>query len=187
VFCRNTPPSPRLVAPLADHFENLYCVLVGCKTFTLLPPADVAFLTESTLKASRYRLKHNGNGSDGGGDGDGGDRAPVVDHRVTVDDLEVTEEGCPSDTVPWIVSDPDDPDAVTRYPALRHAHPLRVHVHAGEVLYIPPLWYHQVSQTCVTVAVNFWFDMAFDCRFVFYQHIRRSKRIAVDDENVSDT
>ena len=141
----------------------------------------MAFLTESKLKASRYRLKRNASDGDGGGD-----RAPVVNQRVTADDLEVTEEGCPSDTVPWIVSDPDDPDAYTRYPALRRAHPLRVHVHAGEVLYIPPLWYHQVSQTCVTVAVNFWFDMAFDSRFVFYQHIRRSKRIAADDDNVSD-
>jgi jumonji domain-containing protein 7 len=29
-----------------DHYENIYCVVRGEKVFTLLPPADVAFLGE---------------------------------------------------------------------------------------------------------------------------------------------
>eukprot|EP01042_Synura_sphagnicola_P004252 gene4252-biopygen4579 len=31
------------------------------------------------------------------------------------------------------------------------------------------MWYHRVSQTRVTVAVNFWYDMRFDFRYVFSQ------------------
>ena len=155
-----------------DHFENLYCVVAGCKTFTLLPPADVAFLTETILPARRYRLRDGVAAPSSADDTD--TMVPVVHRRIAADELETTDDACPSDNVAWIVSDPDDPAAVAQYPALRHAHPLRVHVRPGEVLYIPPLWYHQVSQLCATIAVNFWYEMAFDHRFVFYQHIRRS-------------
>mmetsp|Transcript_69360 Transcript_69360/g.119179 ORF Transcript_69360/g.119179 Transcript_69360/m.119179 type:complete len:424 (+) Transcript_69360:83-1354(+) len=41
------------------------------------------------------------------------------------------------------------------------ASPLVVEVHAGEVLYLPAMWYHQVEQCGITVAVNFWHDMNF--------------------------
>lgn len=53
-----------------------------------------------------------------------------------------------------------------------HAHPLRVSVKAGETLYLPAQWYHQVEQRGVTVAVNYWHDMAFDCKYVMQQFLR---------------
>ena len=45
-------------------------------------------------------------------------------------------------------------------------------MNAGEVLYIPSMWYHYVTQTCLTIAVNYWYDQRFDFRYVFYQTIR---------------
>ena len=43
-----------------------------------------------------------------------------------------------------------------------------------EMLYLPSLWYHRVTQTRETVAVNYWYDMRFDsphwCYFNFMQH-----------------
>ena len=89
----------------------------------------------------------------------------------------LSSSGCPSERLAWIDSDPDDPSAYTHHPNLHLTHPRRVVVRAGEILYIPALWYHQVSQTCVTVAVNYWYDMKFDHRWVFYQHVRRSSAV----------
>ncbi|KAK6360150.1 hypothetical protein TWF730_006303 [Orbilia blumenaviensis] len=49
--------------------------------------------------------------------------------------------------------------------------PMRVEVKAGEMLYLPALWYHQVAQRVdedegVCVAVNYWYDMDFSGPFV---------------------
>lgn len=41
----------------------------------------------------------------------------------------------------------------------------RVEVRAGETLYLPAMWYHRVQQRGFTIAVNHWYDMAFDDRF----------------------
>ena len=34
--------------------ENMYCVVRGTKTFTLLPPSDIAFLDEQTYQEGSY-------------------------------------------------------------------------------------------------------------------------------------
>ena len=41
-----------------------------------------------------------------------------------------------------------------------------------QVLYLPSLWYHAVAQRSSeagepVVAVNFWYDMAFDCKAAY--------------------
>ena len=38
-------------------------------------------------------------------------------------------------------------------------------VRAGQVLYIPAMWYHRVSQSQFTIAVNYWYDQRFDHRY----------------------
>lgn len=48
--------------------------------------------------------------------------------------------------VPWIPLDPLDPD-LERYPQYRRARPLRCSVKAGEMLYLPSLWFHHVQQS----------------------------------------
>jgi len=138
-----------------DHFENMYAVVSGQKIFTLFPPTDAAFLPESEYPTIRYYLEDNGQNA----------------MR-----LGLTSTGCDFPTLRWIHYDPDAACSFHRgsAPELSHfAHPMRCSLSAGEVLYIPAMWYHRVSQTCRTVAVNYWYDQRFDFRYVFYQMVRR--------------
>ena len=36
-----------------------------------------------------------------------------------------------------------------RFPLLKMAHPIQVRVNAGEMLYLPSLWFHRVTQVCM--------------------------------------
>lgn len=51
--------------------------------------------------------------------------------------------------------------------------PLIVDVNAGEMLFLPALWYHKVEQECdqdgLCIAVNYWYDMDYDFRYVWQQ------------------
>lgn len=40
------------------------------------------------------------------------------------------------------------------------------------MLYLPALWYHRVSQKGITVAVNYWHDMQFDHKYVYYRFLQ---------------
>lgn len=37
---------------------------------------------------------------------------------------------------------------------------------------MPALWYHRVSQKGLTVAVNYWHDMQFDHKYVYYRFLQ---------------
>ena len=65
--------------------------------------------------------------------------------------------------MPWVCVDPQSPD-LARFPDFSNASPVEVDVHEGETLYLPPMWYHQVShplEGAVTIAVNTWRDQNF--------------------------
>lgn len=51
---------------------------------------------------------------------------------------------CPQ--VPWIPLDPLAPD-LAQYPSYSQAQALRCTVRAGEMLYLPALWFHHVQQS----------------------------------------
>ena len=70
--------------------------------------------------------------------------------------------------VPWIAVDPLKPD-LEEYPEYANASPLRMRLHAGDILYLPSLWFHHLSQSQGCVAVNFWYDMQFDSKYVYNQ------------------
>lgn len=96
--------------------------------------------------------------------------------------------------MPWIPLDPLNPD-LERYPQYRRAQPLRCSVKAGEMLYLPSLWFHHVQQThgCTAgrspppsteetrprsthtcphlsvLTVNFWYDMEYDIKYNYFQ------------------
>jgi len=67
---------------------------------------------------------------------------------------------------------------LTKFPHLRHIHPIEIKVHEGELLYLPALWFHRVTQTKETIGVNYWYDMRFDhplwCYFNFMQQMKSS-------------
>eukprot|EP00803_Ostreobium_quekettii_P009458 evm.model.scf_5.16 EVM.evm.TU.scf_5.16 scf_5:223997-227138(-) len=141
-----------------DHYENIYVVIAGTKTFTLLPPSSVYRLHLGTYPAASYT-------------------------RVPKGDLVVQLEEPPR-TVVWSPvelpsSEPGSPLAATaanRWPlffAEDLPGPMRCEVRAGEVLYLPSLWHHHVTQTANdegwVVAVNFWYDMKFDAKYAYFK------------------
>jgi peptidyl-lysine (3S)-dioxygenase / protease len=156
-----------------DHFDNLYCVVSGAKTFTLLPPTDVAFLPERLYPAFRHHLRPSSDG-----------RKHTASDRIRRDDL-VLERDESIGEVSWVSLDPDDPHVLDVYPDFCHAHPLRVTVYPGEILFIPSLWYHRVSQDCLTIAINYWYDMIFDHRYVLYRTIKEWKERRADGNLVA--
>lgn len=82
----------------------------------------------------------------------------------------IAEEGI--DPVPWVM------DQTTGG--------LTIRVQAGQCLYLPSLWYHRVEQIGVTVAVNFWYDMAFDAKWVYYQFLRRITHVYEHQKKPTD-
>lgn len=125
-----------------DHYENLYCVISGQKDFILLPPTDRPFIPYGRYQPAEYRQRDDG-------------VFEVVDRSD-------------SEKVPWIPLDPLRPD-LQRYPQYRGARPLRCSVKAGEILYLPSLWFHHVQQSHGCTAVNFWYDMEYDIKYNYYQ------------------
>lgn len=80
----------------------------------------------------------------------------------------------PPSTVPWVSVDPDDPGTSDRFPLYnRGPPPLRCVVKAGELLYLPSMYYHHVKQKPDdqgrTIAINFWYDMEFDVKYAYYK------------------
>jgi jumonji domain-containing protein 7 len=121
-----------------DPYENIYCVVTGCKEFTLLPPTDLPYLYRKRYPVGQYTKD------------------------FCIDLLE--------EQVPWIPVDPDNPD-MHKFPLFEHASPIVVRLYAGDVLYLPSLWFHKVKQSCDEqgrcIAVNFWYDMNFDQRYTW--------------------
>ena len=127
-----------------DHYENLYTVIRGEKHFVLFPPADILWLQEIEAEAATYSYN------------DADDAWSIV-----LDD---------APPVSWIDLDPTEPLSLSD--KLQRASPISCIVRPGETLYLPALWYHQVAQVGTTIAVNFWHDMAYDSRYVYYKLCR---------------
>ncbi|KAM0813766.1 putative Phospholipase [Seiridium cardinale] len=119
-----------------DNYENIYVQIAGQKHFVLLPALCQPCINEQELRPASY-AREGGN---------------LV---LKMDD---------GDGVPFAVWDPDRPHAnKTKYSLL--AQPMRVTLNPGDMLYLPAMWYHKVSQSCsddgICVAVNYWYDMDF--------------------------
>jgi jumonji domain-containing protein 7 len=107
----------------------------------LLSPVEMPCVNEQQVWQARYVPKEKGDDSE------------LV--------IEKSEE---SETLPFATWDPDEPEVkATRFSLL--ARPLRVTLEEGDMLYLPAMWYHKVSQKAgeegFACAVNYWFDMEF--------------------------
>ncbi|KAI5859483.1 putative pla2g4b [Durotheca rogersii] len=121
-----------------DNYENLYVQVAGRKHFVLLPALCQPCVNERRLPPAVYVREPDG----------------ALRLRAQPD----------ADCVPFPLWDPDEPDVLaTKYSHL--ARPLRVTLEPGDMLYLPAMWYHKVSQSCseegICVAVNYWYDMEF--------------------------
>lgn len=133
-----------------DHYENLYAVVQGEKTFTLLPPAMVPFLHERQCAPAQFVRRELPNGSS---------------------TLQALPDAAPAEPVPWVPVDVARPN-LERFPDFAQATAVQVRVGPGELLYLPAMWYHQVAQQGLTVAVNYWHDMPFGHAYIHHQFIR---------------
>jgi len=133
-----------------DPYENIYCVVRGSKEVILQPPTDLPWIPYRDLSPAVYRE----NGDTGVFD--------VVD-----------VEG---DAVPWIVVDPAGPD-LEQFPAYNNSTRMRFTVGAGDVLYLPSLWFHHLRQSHGCVSVNFWYDMDYDVKFNYFTLLNNLKRL----------
>ncbi|RDA84682.1 hypothetical protein CP532_3519 [Ophiocordyceps camponoti-leonardi (nom. inval.)] len=122
-----------------DNFENIFVQIVGRKHFVLLPPLCHACMNEKLLPPATYIRTDNGLS------------------------LRPDEHGEP---VPFVTWDPDEP-SINATPVSHLARPLRVTLEPGDMLYLPAMWYHKVTQSCSSdsegfvVAINYWYDMEF--------------------------
>ncbi|XP_065834269.1 bifunctional peptidase and (3S)-lysyl hydroxylase Jmjd7-like [Oscarella lobularis] len=126
-----------------DHYENLYCVVAGEKTFVLHPPTDAPFIPYKYYKPGVYKKC--------------GDGFEIVD---CVDETDV----------PWICVDPLRDNSESIYGKAR---PITCTVKAGEMLYLPSLWFHHVRQSHGSIAVNYWYDMEYDIKFAYFEFLSK--------------
>ncbi|KAM7201482.1 Cupin-like domain containing protein [Rhypophila sp. PSN 637] len=150
-----------------DNYENIYVQILGEKHFVLLPPHCHPCVNEQLLRPASYKRVN--------------DHSPPLSEtgnvlsklKLELDKIEASEYGHGDDDennglVPFATWDPEDDDPSGDYatPYSRLAQPVRVTLEPGDMLYLPAMWYHKVSQSCnpeegICVAVNYWYDMEF--------------------------
>lgn len=81
--------------------------------------------------------------------------------------------------VPWIPLDPEIPD-LNKYPGYRQASPVKCRLNAGDVLYLPSLWFHHVRQSHGCIALNYWYDMEFDLKYCYYKLLEDVARVGAE-------
>lgn len=112
-----------------DGYENVYVQLAGRKHFVLLPPLCQPCVNERPLRPAHYERRRSGSGQPSGSG-----LELVLDDRGEGEG----EEG--GMMVPFAIWDPDRPhENATRYSGL--AQPMRVTLNAGDMLYLPCMWW----------------------------------------------
>ncbi|KAI1125372.1 phospholipase A2 [Nemania abortiva] len=150
-----------------DNYENVYVQVAGCKHFVLLPPLFQPCVNEQDLEPATYIRSEI--------DGQQKEERLVLRMDEMVEGNEAK--------VPFATWDPDAAE-VRATPYSHLAKPVRVSLEPGDMLYLPAMWYHKVSQSCsedgICVAVNYWYDMEFSgplyplCSFL--RNVSLSKR-----------
>lgn len=112
--------SKSVTATHKDNFENIFVQIIGRKHFVLLPPVCHPCMNETLLTPATYERDDNGRLS------------------IRLDEH--------ADLVPFVTWDPDNPQDNST-PLSKFAKPMRVTLDPGDMLYLPAMWYHKVSQS----------------------------------------
>ncbi|KAL8151459.1 hypothetical protein V2J09_021267 [Rumex salicifolius] len=146
-----------------DHYENLYAVVSGEKHFLLLPPTDVHRMYIRPYPAAHYSYR----------------KVVVPLYESGEFSLELED---PVRHVPWSSVNPypspeDKEKEMNDYPLyFRGPKPFECTVKAGEMLYLPSMWFHYVKQTPDssgrTIAINYWYDMQFDIKYAYFNFLQ---------------
>lgn len=140
-----------------DPYENIYCVVYGYKDFILHPPTDRPWIPYNQYPTATYREDSLGKFS----------IIPSNSEPISSTQSDSKEE---KNVIPWISVDPLAPD-FKKYPLYKNASPLHVRVNAGDALFLPSLWYHHVQQSHGCIAVNYWYDMQYDIKYVYHKFL----------------
>lgn len=138
-----------------DHYENIYAVVTGEKHFTLIPPVCYPSLYEGEYIRARWDL----------------------DSERKEFFVEENKENLKTN---WLSLNPDSPEDRKTFTALKDDELCKIYhavIGAGEILYLPSLWFHQVSQFHKSQdgyirAVNFWFDMEFGNNYALMETLK---------------
>eukprot|EP00794_Sanderia_malayensis_P005279 gene5279-5946_t len=176
-----------------DHYENIYAVVSGCKTFILHPPTDLCFIPYKSYKLAQYKenvltgkfdiidlLEEAGSEEE--------DEHAHLENKGTEDivknDTKSNQNSFTSHvnecnenrtrslahkTISWISIDPLGCGDSLHDKQYQKCKKFIAKVEAGDVLYLPSLWFHHVTQTDKTIAVNFWYDMQFDIKYNYFK------------------
>ncbi|KAJ6438698.1 phospholipase A2 protein family [Purpureocillium lavendulum] len=128
--------SKSVTATHKDNFENIFVQVRGRKHFVLLPPLCQPCMNEKLLPPATYVRSQEPHG-----------------FSLNLD------EG--KEPVPFVTWDPEEPSTNATLMS-RLANPMHVTLEPGDMLYLPAMWYHKVSQSCTAddegfvVAINYW-------------------------------
>mmetsp|Transcript_18439 Transcript_18439/g.23734 ORF Transcript_18439/g.23734 Transcript_18439/m.23734 type:complete len:503 (+) Transcript_18439:54-1562(+) len=164
-----------------DHYENLFYVLQGEKVFTLCPPADAPFLYEQPVRSGKFVATTNTTTRNKK------DKKMQLQWNVQLDHNDATSAAADHDDsavwVHWIAANVLDEKDLDEFPLLAHTHVFpQVRVQAGDMLYLPSLWFHRVTQTCETIGINYWYDMKFESPSWCYFHLLQQLQLTDDND-----
>ncbi|XP_055548544.1 bifunctional peptidase and (3S)-lysyl hydroxylase Jmjd7 [Wyeomyia smithii] len=133
-----------------DPYENIYCVISGYKDFILIPPVDLHKVPRRRYPMGIYMQEDDG--------------------KMVIEPI-LNEIGKPR-LIEWVGIDPLEPN-IDKYPEYANASVYEIRINAGDMLYLPSLWYHHVRQSHKCIAVNFWYDMDYDARYCYYKMMEK--------------
>ncbi|KAI8808687.1 cupin-like domain-containing protein [Cladochytrium replicatum] len=157
-----------------DHYENVYIVIAGEKTFTLIPPTEFFTLDERPYPTAQYTPSNE---------------ALLFESSRKPQSWNITRVDPPSNTrwvsiPPRFLRDGKDQDLPPDFVA--RCRPMEVTLSAEDILYLPAMWFHRVEQTSevlfssdvnvpnldCAIALNYWYDMEFDNRYSYFSFLR---------------
>ena len=166
-----------------DHYENLYAVVRGQKTIILHPPTDIPCIPYETYKLARYKENNDGVFDIIDIYSDENDSSFLKPGQSDQDCSNLSdddaENGKSSDIelISWIAIDPLNPD-LGKYPQYTCCQQYKAVVFPGDLLYLPSLWFHHVTQSDQTIAVNFWYDMEYDIKYNYFRFAEAVSEVA---------
>ena len=149
-----------------DFYENMYGMVAGSKTFTLLPPCDSYRLHKQHVPVARYRLDE------------------MQGWSLQLQQAAEQISWCPIDRDTVKTGSATAAAQQHRFPDFFNEGlppPLEVILHPGDMLYLPCMWHHMVEQdedlSGQVIAVNFWFNQHFGTHYaanVFAEKVGRT-------------
>jgi len=133
-----------------DPYENIYCVVRGYKDLVLQPPTDLPWIPYKDYRPAIYK------------------------ENCQTGNFDVEEIN--SNSIPWVAIDPLEPD-IENYPLYKNSTQYKLRLEAGDILYMPSLWFHHLSQSQGCIAVNYWYDMEYDLKFNYYNLLNKLKSL----------